>query len=216
MGKSREHSEPSRVQLREREKNSDRNNLALLSDEELAVLLQQDVDEAFGILVLRFQDSLMNYLYRFLGSRETAEDLLQETFIRLHEKRMLFQPIGRFSTWIYTIASNLAKSELRRPQRRYTVNVIREPEYEEDLELEIVDVEPGPDKRVDMHLKNERIEKELARLPEAFREAVVLRDVQDLPYDEICDILDLPLGTIKSRINRGRKMLKKLLKDIYD
>ena len=180
------------------------------------MLLQQDVEEAFDMLVLRYKNHLLNYIYRYIGSLETAEDMLQETFIRLYQKRMLYQPVGRFSTWLYTIASNLAKSELRRPHRRYTVAIIREPEYEEDPESEILDVEPGPDRRTDTLIKNERIQEALAKLPDAFREAVILRDVQELQYEEICDILDLPLGTIKSRINRGRSMLQKMLKDIYD
>ena len=216
MTVSREQIEPTRVQEVELEPVSGRVDLSQLSDEELAVLLQQHVDEAFDILVYRYKDPLLNYLFRFMGSLEVAEDLVQETFVRLYQKRTLYEPVARFSTWLYTIASNLARSELRRPYRRYHVSIVRERDSDVDFELSLRDQEPDPERSADSRLKNERIQEALANLPETFREAVILRDVQGLRYEDICEILGQQIGTVKSRIFRGRSMLKTMLKDIYD
>ena len=216
MTVSREQIEPTRVQEVELEPVSGRVDLSQLSDEELAVLLQQHVDEAFDILVYRYKDPLLNYLFRFMGSLEVAEDLVQETFVRLYQKRTLYEPVARFSTWLYTIASNLARSELRRPYRRYHVSIVRERDPDVDFELSLRDQEPDPERSADSRLKNERIQEALANLPETFREAVILRDVQGLRYEDICEILGQQIGTVKSRIFRGRSMLKTMLKDIYD
>ncbi|MDH7515760.1 MAG: sigma-70 family RNA polymerase sigma factor [Bacteroidota bacterium] len=191
-------------------------SLSEKTDEELAVLLQNDVQEALDILVLRYKDALLNFIFRFLGNMELSRDVLQETFIRLWEKRSLYRSCGRFSTWIYTIAANLARSELRRPSRRLLVPVIQHDAEGEEYEIPLRDTEPLPDRVADTEFRYRRIQEALLALPVVFREAVILCDIQELAYEEIAAIIGQPIGTVKSRINRGRAMLRSMLRDIYD
>jgi len=191
-------------------------DLSMLSDEELADLLGKDVFGAFDILVERYKDQLLNFIFRFLGDMDTSQDILQETFIRIFDKRCLYKQCGRFSTWAYTIAANLARSELRRPFRRFTIPLSKRDTSGEEYELPVIDEAPRPDRVADSRQKYRRIQDALLRLPAIFREAVILCDIQELRYEEIALILDQPIGTVKSRINRGRAMLRKMLRDIYD
>ena len=89
-----------------------------LSDEQLILSFQQDNMQAYNILVSRFKDQLFNFIYRYVNDHQSAEDLLQETFLRLYKNKHYYKEIAKFSTWIYTIAGNLAKTELRRKKRR--------------------------------------------------------------------------------------------------
>lgn len=193
-----------------------RAELEKLSDEDLILLFQQDLQVAYDILVARFKNPLMNFIYRYVGNSDDAADLLQETFIRLYRKKHLYQTIARFSTWIYTIAANIAKTELRKPYRRYTTPIHQSKNDDEEYEIPLPDSKPEPDRVTDSTLKGELIQQALLKIPAVFREAVVLRDIQDLPYEEIAEIIGMPIGTVKSRINRGRNQLQKLLKNIYD
>lgn len=194
-------------------------NLNKLSDEELIYAFQQENVEAFEILVRRYKDPLANYIYRFIGNRDDSQDILQETFIRLYRKKHLYKSIAKFSTWLYTIATNLAKSELRRRSTRSMFSIFRpsnRSDRSDEREYPLPDPNPMPDRLTDSSYKSMRIQEALTKIPVAFREAVILRDIQDLPYEEIAEILGVPIGTVKSRINRGRAHLQKLLKDIYD
>jgi RNA polymerase sigma-70 factor, ECF subfamily len=194
----------------------DRATLERLSDEELMLLFQRDVLPAFDILVGRFQDPLMNYIYRFVGSMDDAADVLQETFLRVYRKRHLYKTIAKFSTWVYTIAGNLAKSELRKKYRKSSIPLVIERDNDDDYELPLASEDALPDRRADSALLHERIQKALEQIPDVFREAVILRDIQELSYEEIAEIIGMPIGTVKSRINRGRAQLQELLKDIYE
>ncbi|HOJ04809.1 MAG TPA: sigma-70 family RNA polymerase sigma factor [Bacteroidota bacterium] len=205
-----------RVQRLIEENQLDRATLDTLSDEELMLLFQRDVRPAYDILVGRFKDPLMNYIYRFVGNSNDAADILQETFLRVYKKKMLYKTIARFSTWIYTIAGNLAKSELRKAHRKGHIPLVIERENDDDYVLPLHDEDPLPDRSANSALIYDRIHAALATLPEAFREAVILRDVQDLSYEEIAEIIEMPIGTVKSRINRGRAQLQELLKDLYE
>ncbi len=187
-----------------------------LTDEELILRFQQDDSSAFDVLVKRYKNPLMNYIFRYLGDVDESADVLQETFVRLFEKKHQYKTIARFSTWIYTIAGNLAKSELRKPYKRRGVSITQSVGDDEEVDMQLEDGEPQPDRVVDGALKHQRIEAALLTLQEEFREAVILRDIQDLSYEDIAEIIQKPIGTVKSRINRGRAMLQKLLRDIYD
>lgn len=194
----------------------DRVTLDKLSNEELMLLFQRDVRLAFDILVERFQNPLMNFIFRFTGNREDAADILQDTFIRVYRKKHLYKTIAKFSTWVYTIAGNLAKSELRRGHRKYLTSIDRKKNEDEEYSIPMTDSKPLPDRNTDRRIVYERIQEALLTLPDGFREAVVLRDIQELSYEEIAEITELPIGTVKSRISRGRLQLQQLLKDIYD
>ncbi len=189
--------------------------LLLMSDEDLMEQFQAGTVEAFNILVDRYSERLMHYLYGFLSDRELCEDLLQETFLRLYRNRHSYQPIATFSTWLYTIAGNLARSEYgkRKRRRMYSIQLVNLDN--EEYELAIPDASLSPDRRTESTLQDKYIQKALDQVPPAFREVVVLRDIQQLAYDEIAKITGLPMGTVKSRIHRGRTKLQVLLKDIY-
>lgn len=186
------------------------------TDEELILAFQKDEMEAFDILVKRYKDPLSNYIYRFVGNFDDCADILQETFVRVYRKKHLYKTIAKFSTWVYTIAGNLAKTELARRSRKGTYSIYRTDHNKEEYELPIPDNNPTPDRLTDDSMKSIYIQRALEQLPPVFRQAVILRDIQELSYEEIAEIINMPIGTVKSRINRGRERLQILLKEIYD
>jgi len=189
--------------------------LSLMSDEDLMSQFQAGVVEAFDILVSRYKDPLTNYIYRFLGDMKECEDLLQETFLRVYRNRHSYRRIAKYSTWLYTIAGNLARSEYRKRKRRRLYSLQSVNRDEEEYEVEIPDETFSPDRHTESVFQDQYIQDALKEIPQEFREVVVLRDVQQLAYEEIAEITGLPMGTVKSRINRGRTKLQALLKDIY-
>ncbi len=187
-----------------------------MSDEDLIEQFQAGTVEAFTILVDRYSGRLMHYLYGFLSDRKLCEDLLQETFLRVYRNRHSYQRIAKFSTWLYTIAGNLARSEYRKRKRRRTYALQRVNRDGEEYDRPLPDETFfTPDRQAERALHRRYIQEALTQIPDVFREVVVLRDIQQLAYDEIAEITGLPMGTVKSRINRGRTKLQVLLKDIY-
>ena len=189
--------------------------LSAMNDEDLMSQFQMGTVEAFDILVGRYHDPLTNYIYRFLGDVKECEDLLQETFLRVYRNRHSYRRIAKFSTWLYTIAGNLARSEYRKRKRRRLYSLQSVNRDEEEYEVEIPDETFMADKGAEGSIQDKYIQDALAQIPEEFREVVVLRDVQQLAYEEIADITGLPMGTVKSRINRGRTKLQGILKEVY-
>lgn len=189
--------------------------LAQMDDEDLMAQFQAGSVEAFDILVSRYKDALSNYLYRFLGDARESEDLLQETFMRVYRNRHSYRRIARFSTWLYTIAGNLARSEYRKRRRRRQQSLQSVNRDEEEYELEIPDDTFRPDVDANVNISESYVQDALREIPDDFREVVVLRDVQQLSYEEIAEITGLPMGTVKSRINRGRTKLQSMLRDVY-
>lgn len=189
--------------------------LSEMSDEDLMAQFQAGTVEAFDILVSRYHDPLTNYIYRFLGDIKECEDLLQETFLRVYRNRHSYRRIAKFSTWLYTIAGNLARSEYRKRKRRRLQSLQAVNRDDEEYEIEIPDETFSPDDHAESTIQDRHIQEALMQIPEEFREVVVLRDVQQLAYDEIAEITGLPMGTVKSRINRGRTKLQSILKDVY-
>ena len=189
-------------------------NLNEYTDEELILEFQKnDTVRAFEILVQRYKNPLTNYVFRFLGDYEACVDVVQETFIKVFRYKDSYSSIAKFSTWIYTIAGNLARTEYQRRKRKKLLSINSYGENEETYEIS--DEEYRPDKMTDSELKEEIIQKALLKVSDAYREVVVLRDVQGMSYEEIAEIMGITVGTVKSRINRGRAQLQKLLKDIY-
>ncbi len=184
------------------------------TDEELIARFQDGDVYAFEEIVRRYKDQLLNFVYHYLGDRIDSEDVIQETFLRVFRNKHMYRNIARFSTWIYTIASNLAKTELRRRRRRRILSISRMGYENKDFDLP--DPERLPDGVVDGGMKEDIIRKEIDALPPKFKEVIVLRDVQDFSYEEISHILKIPIGTVKSRVNRGRLRLKDKLKHLLD
>jgi RNA polymerase sigma-70 factor (ECF subfamily) len=189
-------------------------NLTELTDEELIKEFQvSNTLDAYEILVKRYKDPLMNFVFRFVGDRDACTDIVQDTMIKFYLNKDSYREFAKFSTWIYTIAGNLAKNELKRRKRR---NFFSIDNSDEERSIQIEDKSfLAPDKSTDSNIKNEMIQRALLRVRPVYREVVILRDIQGLSYEEIADITTLSIGTVKSRINRGRTQLQKLLKNIY-
>ncbi len=186
-----------------------------MPDEDLMELFQQGTVEAFNILVERYSERLKHYLYGFLGDQRRCEDLLQDTFLRVYRNRHSYQRIAKFSTWLYTIAGNLARSEYRKRKRRRMTSIQSVSRDNEEYELPLPDETYLPDRFAESQLQDRYIQDALRQIPTSFREVVIMRDIQQLAYEEIAAITGLPMGTVKSRINRGRTKLQGLLKDVY-
>jgi RNA polymerase sigma-70 factor (ECF subfamily) len=188
--------------------------LSDLTDEELILEFQQNnTIKAYEILVQRYKNPLINYIFRFLGDYEACADIVQETMIKVYRNKDSYKSIAKFSTWIYTIAGNLARTEYQRRKRR---NIFSISSYGDDNEtFDIPDESARPDVITDSGIKDEIIQKALLKVSDSYREMVILRDIQELSYEEIAEVTGIAVGTVKSRINRGRNQLQKLLKDIY-
>jgi len=180
-----------------------------LSDEKLIKEFQNGDINAYNELVKRYKDRLLNFIYRFLNDIDRSEDLVQDTLIKLYTHKHSYKEVAKFSTWLYTIAANLARTELRKIKRRKTYSVS---ELSND-DREYIISSDASDQSEDYLTQNfeKKIQKALIQLPTDFKTIIILRDIQELSYDEISKIVELPLGTVKSRINRGRLKLQKLL-----
>jgi RNA polymerase sigma-70 factor, ECF subfamily len=188
--------------------------LTELADEDLIKEFQENNTlEAYEILVRRYKDPLMNFVYRFTGDRDVSADIVQDTMIKFYMNKDSYRSFAKFSTWIYTIAGNLAKNELKRRKRRKIFSLEND---DDERSIQVADKTViQPDKAADSEIKNEIIQNALLKVKDVYRNVVILRDIQELSYEEIAGITGLSLGTVKSRINRGRLQLQKLLKHIY-
>ena len=182
------------------------------SDEELILRFQKGDEQSYVELVNRYRDRLINYIYRFVNDIESAEDIVQDSLVKLYTHKHYYKNIAKFSTWMYTIAGNLAKTELRKKKTRKVTNLSQI--GPEDKDYELPSVEPDTDKIAQSEYVEKRIQKAINKLPLHFKTVTILRDIQELSYEEISKIVDVPLGTVKSRINRARLQLQKELKDL--
>lgn len=190
--------------------------LQSLSDRTLLRQAASDTSR-LAVLVRRYRAPLYSFVYRFVGDRETAEDIVQETFLRCLRHKHQYPAIEQVSTWLYTIAGNLAKTELRRRKRWHWVAIGPAPEEEERVSCyEPVDAGPLPGEYTDARTVHSSVARAIEELPAEFREAVELRDLDGLSYEEIARIIDCPVGTVKSRVNRGRLRLQKRLRSLAD
>ena len=182
------------------------------TDEELMAQFQAGNENAYLEIVGRFKERLFGFVYRFVGDSAMAEDLVQDTLVKVYTHKHAYREIARFSTWIYTIAGNLARTELRKRKRRATFSMSSLGIGDRELEL------PGTDRPLGDVLEGEQAEiyirKALAKLPLHFRTVIILRDVQELSYEEISKIMKIPLGTVKSRVNRARLRLQEMLSEL--
>lgn len=175
-------------------------------------------ERAFSELVERYQTRLLNFIYRTIGDRDRAEDLVQEVFIRVYRHLHRFDRSKKFSTWVYTIASNLAKNELRNRSRNPLVlfQTMRGANDEEDRPIEFEDTTARPD---DMYRKRhlrELVEDTVSKLPEHHRQVFVLRELEGKSYEEIAEITACNLGTVKSRLNRARTAFAAIIEPFVD
>jgi len=174
--------------------------------------------QAFGALVDRYQIRLLNFVNRTIGDRERAEDLVQEVFIRVFRHVHRFDQTKKFSTWIYTIASNLAKNELRNRSRNPLVlfQTLKKQWEADHRPLQFEDTTARPDDLYRKRFLRETVEECVAHLPEHHRAVFVLRELEGKSYAEISDITGCNLGTVKSRLNRARNSFAQLISPLLE
>ena len=178
---------------------------ALLIDEVLA-----GDTSAFGELVLRYQDRLFNTLTYVVGSCEEAEDVVQDAFVQAFVKLGTFQRASAFYTWLYRIAFNLAVSRKRRRRPERSVDEVRDLTGDEP-----VDDGEAPGDRLEHHESAEQVQAALERVSDEHRAILVLREIEGFCYEKIADVLDLPVGTVRSRLHRARMALREELKEVW-
>lgn len=180
-----------------------------ISDQDVLFrLVDEDVD-AFNILVNRYKNRLINFVYRFVKDYDVSEDIVQETFLRVFRHRHNYKAIANFSTWIFTIAGNLAKSELRRRKRWRFLSV--DAANEDEKKFDLPDDGVQPDRAASVSILDRYLQSAIDTLQTKYREALILRDVEGMSYKQIADITGVPVGTVKSRVNRARKKLQRKL-----
>ena len=173
------------------------------NDEELMEMVKNGDTPAFDQIVKRYKNKLFSTLYRITHNHETAEDILQETFIKVYRKCKLYNPTYKVSTWIYTIALNEMRSYMRK--QKPTVSLDAMPTFS---------LSNDPPNPADGLLKV-KLEQAIAALPSDYRSAFLLREVDGFPYEDIANIIKCPIGTAKSRVNRARLMLKDKLEKFF-
>jgi len=185
------------------------------SDENLMLRVGQGQRAAFDEIVRRYTRKMVNLAYQITGDRDQAEDIAQETFLRAYKSAARYTEMAKFSTWLYTIAINLCRNELRRRRfKPYSLEEMAEREDEGKLRVDIVDERSKPDADLERKEISLLVQRAIAMVPTKFRVPLVLRDIQDLSYEEIGAMLKLPEGTVKSRINRARLKVKEILTPI--
>ncbi|MBD3224168.1 MAG: sigma-70 family RNA polymerase sigma factor [Caldithrix sp.] len=161
-----------------------------------------------------YRNSVYHIIYRMVHNEQEAEDLTQDVFIKAYNSLNSFNEAYAFSTWLFKIATNhcidfFRKRKLKTHSMEQTVR------YKDDeIKQEYADTDPNVEKNILAREKSKLIKKAIANLPEKYRTAIVLRHQEERSYEEIAQMLDLPLGTVKARIFRAREMLKKSLRDI--
>lgn len=182
------------------------------TDHDLLRALAAGETAAFDVIVDRYKKPITNYITRMIGDYDRALDLCQETLLRVYLNAGRYQFISTFSSWIYKIATNLALNEIRRRKKVRFLPLLFQSSKDEFSDPKVKEVEDPqaetPLDRMEQSELNKVLNKEIATLPVRYRTPLVLRDVQELSYQEIAEITSLPIGTVKSRINRARRMLK--------
>jgi RNA polymerase sigma-70 factor (ECF subfamily) len=194
------------------------NALGELDDSGLVASFLAGEKRAFTELMGRYQTRLLNFIYRTIGDRERAEDLVQETFVRVYRHLHRFDQTKKFSTWVYTIASNLAKNELRNRSRNPLVlfQTIKTNWESDHRPLEWEDNTYRPDDLYRKRHLKETIDRAVTQLPEHHRVVFVLRELEGKTYEEIAEITGVNLGTVKSRLNRARNNFAQIVAPMLD
>jgi RNA polymerase sigma-70 factor, ECF subfamily len=168
--------------------------------------------EAFGEIVEIYKNSIYQLCFRMLGNRHEAEDIAQEAFIRAYLNINTFNQDLKFSTWLFRIATNLCIDRMRKKKPDHYLDA--EVKGTEGLTMysQIPSNTPLPEEELESLELHETVQKEILKLPDKYRSAIVLKYMEELSLNEISEILDLPLGTVKTRIHRGREALRQQLR----
>lgn len=183
-------------------------NLNALTDADLIGLSIQGREAGFEELVRRYQRPIVGYVFRLIGSYESALDVTQEVFIKVYNSRHRYRSDHKFSTWLYRIAHNAAIDHHRRNQ--INPQSIETESQDGTYQLQFESRDPSPEQHRQQGEWQTEINSVVKLLPQAYRELILLRHAQDLSYDEIAEFAGLPLGTVKNRLFRAREMMRDL------
>ncbi len=182
------------------------------TDEDLVAAVLKGDRERFGDLIDRYQGRLVNYLFRLLRNADDAHDLAQEVLVKVYQVLDRYDPQYKFSTWLFRVAQNAAIDQIRR-RRLKVVSLRQEDEEGEARDWDLPSPERGPYGELRNQERGEAIQEAIESLPWEYRELILLRHFGELPYEEIARIKEMPLGTVKNKLFRGRQMLKEKLQD---
>ena len=180
-----------------------------MQDELLIRRAQRGDADAFEQLLLEHQKNVYNLCYRMAGNPDDAMDLSQETFLRAWRCLDQYQFASAFSTWLYRLCSNICIDFLRRRRRQQTVPLTFEDADGEEQTYAVPDAQPLPEEQVELKLTRETLAAAMAQLLPEHRAVLQLRVVNEMSYEQIADVLDIQIGTVKSRLSRARNQLKK-------
>jgi RNA polymerase sigma-70 factor, ECF subfamily len=189
------------------------------ADEDLMVLYQKGEVRAFEILLVRHRKPLYNFILRYLGDKETAEDLLQEAFMRVIKGAEAYKRQAKFTTWLYTIARNLCVDQTRRRKHRKHAS-LDAPLDASDESGSLLDVIPSKEMASDRKSVNkqlhETMQRAIAGLSEEQREVFLMREFLDMPFKQIADVVGVPENTVKSRMRYALDKLRLELDEYKD
>ena len=183
-------------------------------DEDLIVQVQNGQRKAFDELVARYKGRLFSFILRMVKDPVLAEELTQETLIRVYVHAAKYREIAKFSTWVFTIATNLVRNKMRQRSRRpYLVSLNPAPE-EDEMPVDPADTAADPSDGVQREELADLMAEATSRIPEKYRIPFLLREVDQLSYEEIQQVTGLKLGTVRSRINRARNRFRQAIKPL--
>lgn len=196
-------------------KNSRPASYADLRDEDLIALVQQGQKRAYDELVRRFKGRLYSFILRMVGDPNEAEELAQETLIRAYIHADKYREIAKFSTWLYTIATNLVRNQVRKRKRQpFMLTLDPAPEDDDRIPLDPADPHADPTQELEGGELGLLIAEATRQIPEKYRIPFLLREVEELSYEEIQQVTGLKLGTVRSRINRARNRFRANIKPL--
>ncbi len=190
-----------------------------LTDEELMLRVQGGETDCYDILVERYKNRLFNYLLRLTGNRDDAEEFAQEALVKAYIHADKYKTIAKFSTWLYTIATNLVRNRVRSRSRAPQIVSLWSKAFgngEEERLMEVPDVRRNPEEKINDEELNEAITTAIQRIPEKYRTSFVLREINEMSYEEIAAVTGLKLGTVRSRINRARNHFRQLIAPVLE
>lgn len=184
------------------------------SDGELIAFISKKENAAFVEIMSRYKERCINFLYRYVGDYDDAYDLSQEVFVKLYLHASRFNSEHKFSSWFFAIAANLARDFLKKNSKKTTTSLENFEESGDYTLTELIDTSDTPDVKYDRNYVSLRVQNALKSLQPHYREALILKEIQQYSFDEVAEILSIEVGTVKSRVFRGKALLKEKLKDL--
>jgi RNA polymerase sigma-70 factor (ECF subfamily) len=182
-------------------------------DQDLVKRTLRGDKKAFEMIVRKYQQPLLGYVSRMVGQREMALDFTQDVFVKAYASLGTFEPRYKFSTWLFKIASNLVIDHWRK--KKIPSFSLSEPLGRDDdgLTLEVPDDEPSVPRTFELAELRRKVETAMEKLPGSLRELFIWRHVNELSYEEMAEIKDLPIGTVKNRVFQAKEMIRRLLEE---